>query len=280
MRSLEKRSGAGLPAPRHPLSTLGGQRGARYSTARRTGNGRLSVHVTSWVLKHSDTKLGARLVLLVIADHAGDDGTRSWCAVETIAHEARLSRSQVQRCLRQLESAGAIVETGKGPKGTHEYRVEMRGPQIAAGRKLRPEPSLVREDLDVVTHEGGVQGGEARRPARVDRKPVTMAEHRLATEVLDAWNRATGQSLRASATLSKIVMRIREYPDLGLAEHEHIIQVSLERPWWRGVPSPSVIYGNDAQFERQLAEASRSAHSEVQSAFEVAMRALNERSNP
>lgn len=117
-------------------------------------------------------------------------------------------------------------------------------------------------------------------PAVVDRKRVTDDEAALAADVLDAWNIATGQRLRAKATLAKIVMRLREYPDLGLAEHEHIIKVALERPWWRGVPSPNVIYGNDAQFERQLAEASRSAHSELQSAFEVAMRALTERSNP
>lgn len=240
----------------------------------------MSVHVSSWVLQHSEAKLGARLVLLVIADHASDDGTRSWCSVDTLGREARLSRRATQDALRRLEADGAIIETGTGPKGTHEYRVVMGGADSAPRADTAPKPSLVRETSTALAHTGGVQGGRMTPPARVDRKAVTPHEAALAADVLDAWNIATGQRLRAKATLAKIVMRLREYPELGLAEHEHIIRVALERPWWRGVPSPNVIYGNDAQFERQLAEASRSAHSELQSAFEVAMRALTERSNP
>jgi biotin operon repressor len=236
----------------------------------------VSVHVSSWVLRHSEAKLGARLVLLVIADHASDDGTRSWCSVETLGVEARLSRRAVQDALRRLEADGAIVETGKGPKGTHEYRVVMGGADSAPRADTAPKPSLVRKPSDVVTHKGGVQGGAMSPPARVDRKVVTEHEATLAAQVLGAWNRATGQSLRSSTTLGKIVMRLREYPDLGLAEHEHIIDVSLAKPWWTGAPSPSVIYGNDAQFERQLVLASTSATDDLQRTFELVLEAINQ----
>src|SRR6186713_2225872 len=110
----------------------------------------MSVHVLSWVLRNSDETLGRRLVLLVLADHASEDGTQSWASVATIAHEARMSRSQVQRCLRGLEESGAIVEVARTKHGTHNYSVLMEGPHIAAGaasateggRDLRPEPSL------------------------------------------------------------------------------------------------------------------------------------------
>jgi hypothetical protein len=230
------------------------------------------------VLRHSEAKLGARLVLLVLADHASDDGTGAWPSVGTIAQEARMSESQTRECLRRLERNGAIKANGTSPYRTVIYDVIMAPTEIRGGADTGPKPSLERETSQGVTHTGGVQGG-MRAPAAVDRKPVNGAEAHLAMQVLAAWNRATGQSLRATATLGKIIMRLREYPELDLAAHEHIIDVSLARPWWRGTPSPNVIYGNDAQFERQLAEASRSATSEVQSAFDVAMRVLNERSS-
>lgn len=236
----------------------------------------MSVHVTSWVLKHSDTKLGPRLVLLVIADHASDDGTRSWCSVETLGHEARLSRRAVQEALRRLEADGSIVETGKGPKGTHEYAVVMGGADSAPRADTAPEPSLVRQTTTGVSHNGGVQGGPMSPPARVDRKLVTEAEATLAVQVLAAWNRATSQSLRSGEWLGKIIRRLREYPELDLAAHEHVIDVSLARPWWKGAPSPSVIYGNGAQFERQLAEASTSATDSLQHTFDLVLAAINE----
>lgn len=91
----------------------------------------MSVHVLSWVLKHSEETLGRRLVLLVLADHAKEDGTCSWPAVETIATEARLSERQVQYALRGLEDAGSITCTGRTKKGTRVYSVNMGGANIA-----------------------------------------------------------------------------------------------------------------------------------------------------
>ena len=71
---------------------------------------------------------------------------------------------------------------------------------------------------------------------------------------------------------------MREYPELGLVEHEHLIEVSLARPWWSGAPSPSANPGNGrAQFERQLVEASTSARNDLQTTFELVLAAINER---
>ncbi len=87
----------------------------------------MSVHVTSWVLSHSDERLGRRLVLLVLADHANEDGTGAYPSVETIAREARLSVSQAKRCLRDLRESGAIEPTGTMPAGNVIYSVLMTG---------------------------------------------------------------------------------------------------------------------------------------------------------
>ena len=237
----------------------------------------MSVHVSSWVLRHSEAKLGARLVLLVIADHASDDGTRSWCSVETLGVEARLSRRAVQDALRRLEADGAIVETGKGPKGTHEYRVVMGGPQFAPRADTAAQTVLSEKTLRrCYSQGGGAGGGDVAASASRPQAWSPSTRRTLAAQVLGAWNRATGQSLRSSTTLGKIVMRLREYPDLGLAEHEHIIDVSLAKPWWTGAPSPSVIYGNDAQFERQLVLASTSATDDLQRTFELVLEAINQ----
>lgn len=94
----------------------------------------MSVHVMSWVFRHSEEKLGNRLVLLVLADYASEDGTHSFPKIDTIAREARLSRAQTIRCLKSLIESGAIEEVGKRPSGTKEYRVLMEeGSQNATG---------------------------------------------------------------------------------------------------------------------------------------------------
>ncbi len=108
----------------------------------------MSVHVISWVLEHSDARLADRLVLLVLSDHAEKDGTRSYPSIETIAHEARVSRRKAQQALRSLEADGRIVKTGSSDSGTSEYAVVTGGEKFAPpganstaerGRTLRPK---------------------------------------------------------------------------------------------------------------------------------------------
>jgi len=125
----------------------------------------MSVHVISWVLQHSEEVLAKRLVLLVLADHSRGDGSLAWPSVETIAHEARLSRRQAQRALRDLEASGAITPTGHTRQGVHIYTVNMGGRQFDApgsdisdlegatfptkgGVRITPEPSLEATVLD------------------------------------------------------------------------------------------------------------------------------------
>ncbi len=49
-----------------------------------------------------------------------------------------------------------------------------------------------------------------------------------------------------------IVRRAREHPELTLEDHEGLIKVQFENPWWKGDPTPSVIYGNGRVFDRAL----------------------------
>jgi hypothetical protein len=66
-------------------------------------------------------------VLIALANHAHDDGSRSFISQETIAREARLTDRQVRRCLKELEASGEIVRTGtRGKGGVIVWRIAMR----------------------------------------------------------------------------------------------------------------------------------------------------------
>jgi len=106
-----------------------------------------------------------------------------------------------------------------------------------------------RKDLEERSEETPLEG---RVPRTVNQKPTTDIERQLAAAVLAEWNEQAGQKLAASEWLGKIVMRIREYPDLGPDDHAHVIAASLAKPWWKGPASPSVVYGSGAQFERSI----------------------------
>jgi hypothetical protein len=84
--------------------------------------GQLSVQAISWVLDHSESTLGSRLVFISIANHAKKDGTGAWPSVRLIAEEAHLSEREVRYCLRSLEASGELKTTiGSGPHGCNLY---------------------------------------------------------------------------------------------------------------------------------------------------------------
>lgn len=141
----------------------------------------MSVHVTSWVLRHSPATLGDRLVLLVLADKADEDGTNAWPSVATIANESRLSERQAQRCLRNLEQTGQIVRHGRHRNGnqrhgTYVYDVVMTVPKgdilsvkgdIHDAQRvtpMSPDPSLEppKEQLLAAAPQNGVRKGRVR----------------------------------------------------------------------------------------------------------------------
>jgi hypothetical protein len=84
----------------------------------------VSVQAISAVLQESASRLGDRLVLLAIANHAKADGSDAWPGIAQLATEARLSERQVQRALRNLQDLGELeVRYKAGPRGTNLYDV-------------------------------------------------------------------------------------------------------------------------------------------------------------
>lgn len=218
----------------------------------------------SWVLRHSEETLGRRLVLLALADSAEEDGGNAWPSVATLCGKTRLSERQVQYALRGLEKDGAIVNEGRHRTstqryGTNVYRVvmgaetapfdESKGAIHDNGRvqPTAPDPSLEQPSSVSVANAPDTHG-----PRTVGRRPVTQHEHRLSLDVLADWNELTGQELRSVDWLVKIIGRIREYPEATRADHRYVIERNLAHPWWTGPPTPSVVYGSGAQFERAV----------------------------
>lgn len=111
----------------------------------------MSVHVLSWVLRHSPAEGSDRLVLIVLADKANDDGTGAYPSIETIGREARIrSRTTIRDALRRLQDSGQIVDEGLSEWRTRRWRIVLspeRGGQNLTGQKLTgqtagPNPSL------------------------------------------------------------------------------------------------------------------------------------------
>lgn len=127
-----------------------------------------------WVLRNSETTLGARLVLLVLAEYGHDDGR--WCFPEvgTIARKARMSRKGVQEALRRLERDGHIEQTGTRSSGTRVYRIVgiIEGEATGSGGEVTSPPG---EDDGLVGAKMTAPGGEVTSPD--PQGPATRTRH-------------------------------------------------------------------------------------------------------
>lgn len=119
----------------------------------------MSVQAVSWVLERSEAHLGARLVLLSIANHADRQGCNAWPSVSTIALEAHMSARQVQRCMRELVQIGELtIDANAGFNGTHRYTLSkmqgdnLSGVTICQGDNLSGVTNQAQKDLLGVTN--------------------------------------------------------------------------------------------------------------------------------
>ena len=115
----------------------------------------MSVRVLSRVFGnfHEESEVGDRLVLIVLADSASDDGI-TWLSQEGIAAKSRLSERHVRRCLQALEDRGeiAVRKAQRGRRRINVYRVEaapldpdydrlpfaLAEPFLTTGHSVRP----------------------------------------------------------------------------------------------------------------------------------------------
>jgi hypothetical protein len=118
----------------------------------------MSIESTNAVWKHSRQKSGRLLVLLALADYTNSEGI-AWPAVSTLARKVRMSKRNVQRCVRVLEKAGELeVRQNQGRKGSNIYRIRVPtiGPNYPdandigdAGVAKAVSPTSLRDDTSV-----------------------------------------------------------------------------------------------------------------------------------
>lgn len=113
----------------------------------------MSIQAMTWVIEHSEARLGARLALIAIANHADRTGNHAFPSFETIALESRLSRRQAINAVRGLEADGhLLVKRGAGPGGVNVYAiVGMAGEKFSlAGGEKSSLPGSEKSDPEVV----------------------------------------------------------------------------------------------------------------------------------
>jgi hypothetical protein len=101
----------------------------------------MSVHVSSWVWKHSKAKGTQLLVLLSLADMANDDGA-CWPSIRMICERCRVSERAVQENLRAAESIGELeIRKQQGKYGTNVFQfTAFRGaPNAPLASRGEPE---------------------------------------------------------------------------------------------------------------------------------------------
>ncbi len=86
----------------------------------------MSIHVMNHVWRHSAQKGSTLLLLLAIADHAHDDGTGAYPAVQTLADKVRMTKRNTQRLLHELAETGElIIQLNAGPHSANLYSLAM-----------------------------------------------------------------------------------------------------------------------------------------------------------
>jgi DNA-binding MarR family transcriptional regulator len=189
-----------------------------------------------------------RYTLVAYADNASEAG-KCWPDKPEIIEKTGLSQASVYRAIRVLEGGG-LLRFAEDEKGRECIYLSV--PWSSHSEKADSHCENGSSQGEKRTNKGTVKNRQTRAGKKVNRKTVTVAEYELAEQIVPAFNEVAGTSYTVDAHLAPIVGRIREHPDLSADDHRGIIAVAFADPYWSGPPSPAVIYGNGAIFEKSL----------------------------
>jgi predicted DNA-binding transcriptional regulator AlpA len=116
----------------------------KSSAAPRTPPPSMSWQATSWARRRKTGSASAKCVLLLLAEHANEDG-ECWPSQRKLAEDSEQSVDTVQRRLRTLEEKGLIKKIERLRSGGRwvplRYRLMVTDPPIAAAPRARqPNP--------------------------------------------------------------------------------------------------------------------------------------------
>lgn len=197
----------------------------------------MSIYALSWVLRNSEARNGARLVLIALADFAHDDGSKAFPGVDTLVSHTRLGRTAVKDALKRLVADGLIEEQGRTRSGTAIWRIRMgsdsdaRGSESGGNRtQTDPDPST--------THPSSKTNGNG---------PTSMNEPIGFSEWLGHHHSVTGHTVPRAGTQRRAALA-KVFATL-LAGHElEDFKLESEGVW----ASPHMREGGHTQPENVL----------------------------
>lgn len=149
--------------------------------------------------------------------------------------------------------------------------VRSKSPQIATSiaRAVRFCPDREIRSAFLARYGGEAWLAKAFRDAGLETtgEPITVKEpagmpagftddeSRLVDSLLRAFNVEANGIYRADRWADQIVACLRAHPELSEADHLRVVRTAFSKPWWTGAPTPGVIWGNLAQFEKSVTEA-------------------------
>ena len=143
----------------------------------------MSIQAVSYVLQRSAARRHDRLVLVSLANHA-NDRAESWPSVQTICHEAGISRRSVQRSLRRLQEADEISAKCESVGGRRSTTWVLVGFARLQGDFGAPNSS---DDSDQLRKTHGNRGFNPRnRVGKVPKTPLGASTGRGCCVTIDA----------------------------------------------------------------------------------------------
>lgn len=134
----------------------------------------MSIRLMSEVWR-ADLPTVEKMVLLIIADHASDDGTEAWPSQATIASKASISIRTVQRAVNSLVEAKYLwMEKGAG--GSANCREDRRPHKYTINiKRLRGDTESTRQERGDIESDNGATlatpTGRLSRPMNHPNKP-------------------------------------------------------------------------------------------------------------
>ena len=207
-----------------------------------------------------------KMVLLVIADHASDDGTEAWPSQATIAAKASISIRTVQRAVNSLVAAGYLwMEKGAG--GSANCREDRRPHRYTINiKRLRGDIESTREERgDIEANNGATLAtptGRLSRPMNHPNKPSNETpEFDLfwksypikvgKAAALKAWLKAI--KVEAPDVIIQGAVRYAEDPNRHPSFTAHA-STWLNAHRWNDSPLPQRVFTADEKKARELEE--------------------------
>ncbi|GGT43563.1 helix-turn-helix domain-containing protein [Streptomyces purpureus] len=186
----------------------------------------MSFKVTNWVWANSQSRNGARLVMLALADRADDNGC-AWPSIEDLADRTRLSPRAVQKGIASLVELGELdVENGGGRHRSNRYRItpKPRTSDGVVGQEPRTNDGV--SGQETLNFEAETPNSATETPNSTPGNPVhsapepsenhqqnhqgttpsRTAEDTLVTEMLDKWWEQYGRTTaQAKSTIRRAI---------------------------------------------------------------------------